>query len=178
MGFRLVPGVPLGAWAPLPELMEDVRDLFMIESSAREAIPLFRFPGLGTSCDGVPLGRRGSKAECALPPLSLRRLLLFCSVVELLSSSSTSLLRLSFSTLRTLSLEQGSTGALGSPAQLRWSKLGELWWWWSGRAIFTVTGLRTAREFRGLRMFLFLKPKSHWTGGRTPTEEAPCCCKG
>lgn len=50
-------------------------------------------------------------------------LLLLCSVVKLLSSSSTSLLRLSFNTLRTLSLEQGSTGALGSPAQLRWSKL-------------------------------------------------------
>ncbi len=57
------------------------------------------------------------------PPSVWYLLLLFCSVVRLLSSSSTSLLRLSFNTLRTLSLEQGSTGALGSPAQLRWSKL-------------------------------------------------------
>ena len=53
--------------------------------------------------------------------------------------------------------------------------LGELWL--SGLAIFTVTGLRTAGEFRGLRMFFFLKP-SHWTGGRTPTDETPGCCRG
>lgn len=119
MAFLLVPKVPLGAWAPLPELIEEVRDLFMMDSSATEVIPLLRLPGLGTSCDGVPLGKRGSKAECALPPLSLRLLLLFCSLVKLLSSSSTSLLRLSFSTLRTLSLEHGSAGALGRPAQLR-----------------------------------------------------------
>jgi len=46
MGFLLVPGVPLRAWTPLPELMEDVRDLFMMESSASEVIPLFIFPGL------------------------------------------------------------------------------------------------------------------------------------
>lgn len=169
-----MPGVPLGAWTPLPELMDEVRDLFMMDSSATDVIPLFRLPGLGTSCDGVPLGKRGSKAECALPPLSLRLLLLFCSVVKFLSSSCTSLLRLSFNTLRTLSLEQGSAGALGSPAQLRWSKLGELW---SGLAIFTVTGLRAAGEFRGLRMLFFLKP-SHLTGGRTPTEETPGCCRG
>lgn len=170
-----MPGVPLGAWTPLAELMEEVRDLFMMDSSAIEVIPLFRFPGLGTSCDGVPLGRRGPKAECALPPLSLRLLLLFCSVAKVLSSSSTSLLRLSFNTLRTLSLEQGSAEALGSPAQLRWSKLGVLWW--SGLAIFTVTGLRTAGELRGLRTFFFRKP-SHLTGGRTPTEETPDCCRG
>lgn len=171
----MLPGVPLGAWAPLAELMEDVRDLFMIDSSTNEVIPLFRLPGLGTSCDGVPFGKRGPKAECALPPLSLRLLLLLCSVMKLLSSSSTSLLRLSFKTLRTLSLEQGSTGALGCPAALKWSKLGVLWW--SGRAIFTVTGLRTAGELRGLRTFFFLKP-SQLTGGRTPTDEAPGCCRG
>lgn len=41
-----MPGVPLGAWTPLPELMEEVRDLFMIDSSASEVIPLFRLPGL------------------------------------------------------------------------------------------------------------------------------------
>lgn len=46
MGFLLVPGVPLGEWTPLPELMEEVRDLFMMESSASEVIPLFRVPGL------------------------------------------------------------------------------------------------------------------------------------
>lgn len=46
MGFLPVPGVPLGAWAPLPELIEDVRDLFMMDSSISEAIPLFRLPGL------------------------------------------------------------------------------------------------------------------------------------
>lgn len=46
MGFLLVPGVPLGAWTPLPELMEEVRDLFIMASSATEAIPLFRLPGL------------------------------------------------------------------------------------------------------------------------------------
>lgn len=171
----MLPGVPLGASAPLPELMEDVRDLFMVDSSASAVIPLFRVPGFGTSCDGVPLGKRGPKAECALPPLSLRLLLLLCSVVKLLSSSSTSLLRLSFKTLRTLSLEQGSAGVLGSPAQLRWCKLGLLWW--SGRAIFTVTGLRTAGGLRGLRTFFFLKP-SHLTGGRTPTDETPGCCRG
>lgn len=174
MAFLLVPGVPLGAWTPLPELMEEVRDLFMMDSSATEAIPLFRLPGLGTSCDGVPFGNRGSNAECALPPLSLRLLLLFCSAMKLLSSSSTSLLRLSFNTLRTLSLEQGSAGVLESPAQLRWSKLGLLW---SGLAILTVTGLRAAGEFRGLRMLFFLKP-SHLTGGRTPTDETPGCCRG
>lgn len=154
--------------------MEEVRDLFMKDSSATEIIPLFRLPGLGTSCDGVPLGKRRSKAECALPPLSLRLLLLFCSVVKLLSSSSTSLLRLSFNTRRTLSLEQGSAGALAKLVQLRWSKLGLLW---SGLAILTVTGLRAAGEFRGLRMFFFLKP-SHFTGGSTPTDETPGCCRG
>lgn len=42
----MLPGVPLGAWAPLAELMEDVRDLFMIDSSTNEVIPLFRLPGL------------------------------------------------------------------------------------------------------------------------------------
>lgn len=167
-------GVPLGAWTTLTELMEEVRDLFMVDSSTSEVIPLFRLPGLGTSCDGVPLGKTDSKAEWALPPLSLRLLLLLCSVVKLLSSSSTSLLRLSFNTLRTLSLEQGSGGALGSPAQLSCCKLGELW---SGLAIFTVTGLRAAGELRGLRMFFFLKP-SHLTGGRTPTDETPGCCRG
>lgn len=100
MGFRVVPGVPLGDWNPVPELIEDVRDLFIMDSSISEVIPLFRLPGLeqvrrilhverqhidlgvysffndkthlGTSCDGVPLGKSGSKAECALPPLSLR----------------------------------------------------------------------------------------------------------
>lgn len=41
-----MPGVPLGAWTPLAELMEEVRDLFMMDSSAIEVIPLFRFPGL------------------------------------------------------------------------------------------------------------------------------------
>lgn len=46
MGFRVVPGVPLGAWNPVPELIEDVRDLFMMDSSIREVIPLFRLPGL------------------------------------------------------------------------------------------------------------------------------------
>lgn len=46
MGLRVVPGVPLGAWNPVPELIEDVRDLFIMESSIREVIPLFRLPGL------------------------------------------------------------------------------------------------------------------------------------
>lgn len=49
--------------------------------------------------------------------------------------------------------------------------------WWSGLAIFTVTGLRTAGKLRGLRTFFFLKP-SHLTGGRTPTDETPGCCRG
>lgn len=113
-----------------------------VNESAREKTHL------GTRCDGVPLGKRRSKAECALPPLSLRLrkqeddhneitpifglcqscsapsqtylLLFLCSA---LSSSSTFLLRLSFNTLRTLSLEQGSTGDFGRPAHLRWSML-------------------------------------------------------
>lgn len=46
MGFRVVPGVPLGAWNPVPELIDDVRDLFIMESSVSEVIPLFRLPGL------------------------------------------------------------------------------------------------------------------------------------
>lgn len=46
MGFRVVPGVPLGAWNPVPELIEDVRDLFIMDSSISEVIPLFRLPGL------------------------------------------------------------------------------------------------------------------------------------
>lgn len=46
MGFLVLPGVPLGAWAPQAELTEDVRDLFMIDSSNNEVIPLFRLPGL------------------------------------------------------------------------------------------------------------------------------------
>lgn len=215
---------------------------------------------LGTSCDGVPLGKSGSKAECALPPLSFRLgkyttdgktqievihifefssilpfetylLLFLCSAVKLLSSSSTFLLRLSFNTLRTLSLEQGSAGLLGRPAQLRWSTLDahtqmetkSFWWpklqrwnlmthtkkkwsiegcrmkwkrlyannlrqylseqkdlgllWWSGLAIFTVTGPRTPGELRGVRTLFFLKP-SHLTRGRTPTGETPGCCNG
>lgn len=49
--------------------------------------------------------------------------------------------------------------------------------WWSGLAIFTVTGLRTPGELRGVRMLFFLKP-SHLTRGRTPTDETPGCCKG
>ena len=48
MGLRAEPRVPLGAWPQFTELMEDVRDLFMMESSAvAAAIPRFRFPGLG-----------------------------------------------------------------------------------------------------------------------------------
>lgn len=47
----------------------------------------------------------------------------------------------------------------------------------SGRAIFTVTGLWAAGELRGLKMFFCLKP-SHLTGGRTPTEDRPGCCRG
>lgn len=47
MGFRVVPGVPLGAWNPVPELIDDVRDLFIMDSSISEVIPLFRLPGLG-----------------------------------------------------------------------------------------------------------------------------------
>lgn len=47
IGFLLVPGVSLVVWTPLPELMEEVRDLFMKDSSASEVIPLFRLPGLG-----------------------------------------------------------------------------------------------------------------------------------
>lgn len=54
------------------------------------------------------------------------------------------------------------------------SNLGLLW---LGLAIFTVTGLWVAEELRGLRMFFFLKP-SHLTGGKTPTDEAPGCCRG
>lgn len=46
MGFRVVPGVPLGAWNPVPELIEEVRDLFIMESSISEVVPLFRVPGL------------------------------------------------------------------------------------------------------------------------------------
>lgn len=46
IGFLLEPGVPLGVWTPLPELMEEVRDLFIMASSASEVIPLFRLPGL------------------------------------------------------------------------------------------------------------------------------------
>ena len=46
MGLRVDPGVPLGAGAALPELMEDVRDLFTAASSA-EFVPRFRVPGLG-----------------------------------------------------------------------------------------------------------------------------------
>lgn len=43
----MVPGVPLGAWNPVPELIDDVRDLFIMDSSISEVIPLFRLPGLG-----------------------------------------------------------------------------------------------------------------------------------
>lgn len=82
---------------PLPELMEEVRDLFIVDSSNCEGDPVFRLPGLeewrgnerhtkksnglifvkfkthlGTSCDGVPLGKTDSKARGVLPPLSLR----------------------------------------------------------------------------------------------------------
>lgn len=46
MGFRVVPGVPLGGWNPVPELIDDVRDLFIMDSSISEVIPLFRLPGL------------------------------------------------------------------------------------------------------------------------------------
>lgn len=46
MGFLVVPGVLLATWTPLPELMEDVRDLFMMDSSTNEVIPLLRLPGL------------------------------------------------------------------------------------------------------------------------------------
>ena len=46
MGLRVDPGVPPGAGAALPELMEDVRDLFTAASS-REVEPRFRGPGLG-----------------------------------------------------------------------------------------------------------------------------------
>ena len=46
MGFRVVPGVPLVALNPVPELIEEVRDLFMMDSSISEVIPLFRLPGL------------------------------------------------------------------------------------------------------------------------------------
>lgn len=47
MGFRTDPGTPLGTGAPLTELIEEVRDRFIMNSSLREEfIPLFRLPGL------------------------------------------------------------------------------------------------------------------------------------
>lgn len=155
---------------PLDELTEEVRDRFRLCSSTATVSPRFREPGLGMSWAEVPLGRRGSKADCALPPLSLRLLLLLC--VSRLRSSSTSLFLLSFSTFRTLSLEQGSASALGSSTGLHTcSKLCV-----SGRAIFTVTGLHT-EEFLGLRTLFCLKP-SQRRGGKTPTGDAPCWWRG
>lgn len=44
-----MPELPLEVWTPLPELMDEVRDRFMVVSSATEVIPLFKLPGLGTS---------------------------------------------------------------------------------------------------------------------------------
>lgn len=50
MGLRTDPGTPLGTGAPLTELMEEVRERFIMDSSLREEfIPLFRLPGFGTS---------------------------------------------------------------------------------------------------------------------------------
>ena len=49
----MVPWVPLGEWTPLPELMEDVRDLFMVDSSISDIMPLFRFPGLDEGKESV-----------------------------------------------------------------------------------------------------------------------------
>lgn len=69
------------------------------------------------------------------------------------SSSSTSLLRLSFNTLRTLSLEQGSAGALGRLAQLRWSKLKIK----KGDNITVVSD--TAEHKPKIKVFFFTK---HW----------------
>lgn len=47
MGFRTDPGTPLGTGAPLMELMEEVRERFIMDSSlTEEFIPLFILPGL------------------------------------------------------------------------------------------------------------------------------------
>lgn len=122
MGFLLEPGVALTVAPPLDELTEEVRERFRLCSSdTAAASPRFRVPGLGMSWGEVPFGSSGSKADCALPPLSLRLLLLLCCSVKL-RSSSTSLLRLSFSTFRTLSLEQGSTSETGIAGLARRSR--------------------------------------------------------
>lgn len=71
MGLRTDPGTPKEGTAPLSELMEDVRDLFNVDSSNTEAfMPLFKLPGFGTSCDGAPFASNGSNADCELPLLS------------------------------------------------------------------------------------------------------------
>lgn len=46
MGFLAEPRVPLRGWPQLTELMEEVRDLFIMESSTMEFSPLFSVPGL------------------------------------------------------------------------------------------------------------------------------------
>jgi len=53
MAFLQVPGVPLGEWTTVPELMEEVRDLFMMCSSAIKVIPLFKVPGLGNRGESI-----------------------------------------------------------------------------------------------------------------------------
>ena len=47
MGLRADPGTPKETGAPLIELMEEVRDRFIVDSSSTDAfIPLFKLPGL------------------------------------------------------------------------------------------------------------------------------------
>lgn len=73
--MRMELGIP-PAYVVFMELMEEVRDLLLKQSSRHwETRALFKVPGLGTREAGAPLATRGSNADCPLPLLSWRLLL-------------------------------------------------------------------------------------------------------
>lgn len=167
MEFR----TPAVVGPPAPELTEDVRDLFVTDSSDITPFSHLFWPVFGTCRDGVPLANRDSSPELALPPLSWR-LLFPCgpSVFSLLSSLSCSRLRLSLSTLSTLSREQGS-GCLcrlsgEAMCVFKLSKKADMFGLLSGLAI--LTALWTVAVFRGLRILFWWKRSHGW--GKTPKD--------
>lgn len=151
--MRLELGMP-PVYVLVKELTEEVRDLlFEWSSELWELRPLFRDPGLGTKEAGPPLATRGSNAECPLPLLSWRLLLVsWLSVNIWSSSSSTVLFFFSLRALSTVSFAHGSGALLDGEDSVELiicSGLGERVSLRSGGAILTVTGLHTILEFRG-----------------------------
>lgn len=177
MALRLELGMP-PVHVLVRELTEEVRDrLFKWSSELWEARLLFREPGLGTNAAGTPLATRGSNAECPLPLLSWRLLLLSWPSRCSWSSSPTVLFFFSLRAFSTVSFAQGSGALLDGEDSVVLSicsGIGERNSLLSGGAILTVTGLHTILEFRA-DSTAFLWPPFQHTVGSAPSKEYWAC---